>query len=584
VSRASVINPYQKFYELDGVTPLSGGSITFYENETTDLLAIYSDSALTVPQTNPYELDAGGAINGDVYFDTLATLVTFDSDDTEIQTFDNVACFDQSNPLAVWDPAQTYTGDFSSNNIVQSPVDDNYYISIQGNNLNHEPSVSPLWWEPFGDYLLIGQAIVPAGYVAIGNATTGLAGVDINAKGSLIVGNGTLPVAVPASTNGFVLALNSGQAAGVEWIAAATPQILRSARTSNTVLGVADKSSLIDITSGTFSQTFAAAATLVSGWFVYIRNSGTGIITLDPDSGETIDGAATYTLLPGEYVGVQSNGSNLFTFELTALPSVVRSARTSNTILGVADRGTLLDYTSGTFSQTLTAAASLASGWYVWAQNSGTGVVTFDPDGGELIGGVATAALNPGDIWLIQCTGTAFTVLRLAGNNSIIYTSGATAFIVPGGVYRIWAELFGGGGGNGGALGGAGAGGYCAGWLNVAPGDSITATVGAAGTSSGTNGGNSTFSTLTANGGTGCGAAGVFAGGTASGGDINITGGDGVGTAASAVGGACPNGAPSVASVPAGAQKAGLVPGGGAVGISGTPAAGGRGEIRVRWV
>lgn len=87
---------------------------------------------------------------------------------------------------------------------------------------------------------------------------------------------------------------------------------IRDARTSNTILGVSDIGKLIDITSGTFSQTFAAAATLGSGWFVYIRNGGTGLITLDPDGSETIEGAATLILKTGESALVTSNGSNLF--------------------------------------------------------------------------------------------------------------------------------------------------------------------------------------------------------------------------------------------------------------------------------
>ena len=59
------------------------------------------------------------------------------------------------------------------------------------------------------------------------------------------------------------------------WATVSSSSVVRSARTSNTILAAADLSNLIDITSGTFSQTFTAAATLGSGWFCYIRNSGT---------------------------------------------------------------------------------------------------------------------------------------------------------------------------------------------------------------------------------------------------------------------------------------------------------------------
>lgn len=87
--------------------------------------------------------------------------------------------------------------------------------------------------------------------------------------------------------------------------------LLRSARTSNTALAAADNSKLIDITSGTFSQTFSAVATLGDGWYCYIRNSGTGDITLDPNASETIDGLTSFVMYPGECRLVQCDGAAL---------------------------------------------------------------------------------------------------------------------------------------------------------------------------------------------------------------------------------------------------------------------------------
>lgn len=86
------------------------------------------------------------------------------------------------------------------------------------------------------------------------------------------------------------------------------------ARTSNTILGQSDDSKLIDITSGTFSQTFTAAATLGDGWKVALRNSGTGTITLDPNGAETIDGSTTLKMYPGETYLVFCTGSAFVTY------------------------------------------------------------------------------------------------------------------------------------------------------------------------------------------------------------------------------------------------------------------------------
>ena len=99
-------------------------------------------------------------------------------------------------------------------------------------------------------------------------------------------------------------------------LAGGVPSLLRVARTSNTMLAAADKGKLIDITSGTFTQTFDAVATLRDGWWCYLRNSGSGYITLEPDGAEQIDGMATIVLIPGDECIVQCSGLALHTITL----------------------------------------------------------------------------------------------------------------------------------------------------------------------------------------------------------------------------------------------------------------------------
>jgi hypothetical protein len=83
------------------------------------------------------------------------------------------------------------------------------------------------------------------------------------------------------------------------------------------------------------------------------------------------------------------------------------AARSSNTILGAADNNTAIKAT-GTFTQTFTAAATLGDGWHVFYRNDGTGIVTLDPNGAELIDGVATLNLYPGEGCMVVCDGAAF--------------------------------------------------------------------------------------------------------------------------------------------------------------------------------
>lgn len=82
--------------------------------------------------------------------------------------------------------------------------------------------------------------------------------------------------------------------------------------------------------------------------------------------------------------------------------------RTSNIEFVAEDNGKIFEYTSGTFSQTFDAAATLKEGWSVSLKNSGTGVITLDPDSSELINGAATVTLYQGDIAVVICSGTGF--------------------------------------------------------------------------------------------------------------------------------------------------------------------------------
>lgn len=172
--------------------------------------------------------------------------------------------------------------------------------------------------------------------------------------------------------------------------------------------------------------------------------------------------------------------------------AVKRVVRTSNTILATTNNSNLISYTSGTFTQTFDAAATLGNGWYCFLQNSGTGVITLDPNGAELIDGLISYAMYPGESRLVQCTGTAFFSVVLSPFLATFTTS--STFITPPGYTQFGVRMWGGGaGGNGGINntigtnrngGGAGGGGGQNFGNIIAPaaGTSITATIGAGGT------------------------------------------------------------------------------------------------------
>lgn len=278
--------------------------------------------------------------------------------------------------------------------------------------------------------------------------------------------------------------------------------------------------------------------------------TGTGSIVLHTDPTFSLSDVTTNNASMSAHGWMQKypGGTSSFlradgTFAAPPGVSLIASLRSSNTIFGSADNSTFVKYTSGTFTQTLSAAATLGNGWFIYVWNAGTGVITFDPNGGELIDGVTTGVLRPGMILLIQCTGTAFICTRIGPKNCIEVLTSGTSWTAPLGVTNPELEMSGGGGSgrkgsgaNRDCPGAAGA--YLYKMLSTTPGTAYTYAIGTGGasqTTAGTNGnsGNSTTftvgaTTYTAAGGQGGQSTGVALGGAATNGDINVRGGFGI--------------------------------------------------------
>ena len=169
----------------------------------------------------------------------------------------------------------------------------------------------------------------------IKNSTTGGFGITISVGSgtTVTIPNGaTTQVYCDGSTGFYVvsstipitdIAMNSMKLTGLAVGTAAADsvrydqlavakKVLTASRSSDTILAASDFGTLILATSS-FTQTITAAATLAAGWWVDYRNDGTGVITLDANASETIDGATTITLQPAETITLFCDGSNFKT-------------------------------------------------------------------------------------------------------------------------------------------------------------------------------------------------------------------------------------------------------------------------------
>lgn len=88
------------------------------------------------------------------------------------------------------------------------------------------------------------------------------------------------------------------------------------AKSANYTVVATDRGDVLQCTN-TFTLSLTAAATLGDGFIFGLVNTGTGSITIDPNGAETIDGAATKTIAPGQSAFVITDGSNWRTVGLS---------------------------------------------------------------------------------------------------------------------------------------------------------------------------------------------------------------------------------------------------------------------------
>jgi hypothetical protein len=120
-------------------------------------------------------------------------------------------------------------------------------------------------------------------------------------------GNSGKFVTTNGSTASWAAAVNSingatGAITGID-------KMTYAARATDTAFAAADSTKFIEYT-GSFTQTFASAATLGAGWWVVLKNAFTDSVYLTPSGGATIDGVTDFLMYPGEARLLQCDGTN----------------------------------------------------------------------------------------------------------------------------------------------------------------------------------------------------------------------------------------------------------------------------------
>lgn len=196
---------------------------------------------------------------------------------------------------------------------------------------------------------------------------------------------------------------------------------------------VGDRATVLQNDGGAVTWTFASAATLGNGFFVYVINTGSGSIVLTAAAGQTIDDAATKTLAPTESLIVFSDGSNLHTLGYGR--SIVNTV--TGVSINVAGSGTLtltspeIAAQVQDWSGTLTGNRILDYGggvgyWFVWNNSTGAFSVTARVNGLD-----AGVAVTQGNYSILRSNGTNMEIAFTATTGTV--TQVATTADLTGG-------------------------------------------------------------------------------------------------------------------------------------------------------
>jgi hypothetical protein len=151
-----------------------------------------------------------------------------------------------------------------------------------------------------------------------------------------------------------------------------------------------------------FTVKNASGSTIITipsgqGWLVFLRDN-----TTTAGTWASIQyGAGTSSADAASLAGL---GLVALTTTLNASHPIATKNATYN--IGVNDRAQMIVSTGGTLTFTFSSAATLGNNWFVLIRNDGSGALTLDPSGAELIDGASTITLNQTESCMIVSDGT----------------------------------------------------------------------------------------------------------------------------------------------------------------------------------
>jgi hypothetical protein len=188
-----------------------------------------------------------------------------------------------------------------------------------------------------------------------------------------------------------------------------------------------DRSSTYVWTGGAGTLTMSASSTLGDNWFMFVRNNGTGALTVAGTGGDTINGSSTIALQPADSCIIVCSGTAFYTVGLGrntqfAFTQLSKAVTTGSYTLTASEASNVIQKYTGTLTGNVTIVVpSTVQVYYIVNATSGAYTVTITTGSG------ASAILTAGSQATLVCDSVnlfnANTIL--AGSASISLNSGS---------------------------------------------------------------------------------------------------------------------------------------------------------------
>ena len=164
-----------------------------------------------------------------------------------------------------------------------------------------------------------------------------------------------------------------------------------------------DRSSTYVWTGGAGTLTLSLASTLGDNWFMFLRNSGTGALTVTGTSGNLVNGSASIALQPTDSCIIVCSGSQFYTVGLGrntqfAFTQLSKAVTTGSYTLTASEASNVIQKYTGTLTGNVTIVVpSTVQVYYIVNETSGAYTVTITTGSG------GTAILTAGSQATLVC-------------------------------------------------------------------------------------------------------------------------------------------------------------------------------------